>query len=272
VTGGARAAGDRPGLQHAAGGARNRGRERFLRAEGVGVVRQGRQVLQDVHLEVFTGEVLVLVGPNGAGKTTLFNVVTGLLSPTSGRVRFDGRDVSRLDTHKRARLGIARTFQKLEAFSNLSAFDNVLVAAEMRRKWDKSKFDPRTEALSLLDKVGIANVANFMVGTLPTGTARLVELARALATNPRVLLLDEPSSGLNEEETEGMASLLRMLVADGLGVLLVEHDMAFVMSTCEFIHVLDFGTIIATGSPLEVQANPAVQAAYLGAAVTEGAA
>ena len=147
----------------------------------------------------------------------------------------------------------------------------MLVAAETRRRWDKSGFDAHKEAMGLLDRVGIADVANFMVGTLPTGTARLVELARALATNPRVLLLDEPSSGLNEEETEDMARLLRLLVADGLAVLLVEHDMAFVMGTCEFIYVLDFGQIIATGTPTEVQADPAVQAAYLGT-VTEGAA
>jgi branched-chain amino acid transport system ATP-binding protein len=118
----------------------------------------------------------------------------------------------------------------------------------------------------MLARVGIADVAQFMVGTLPTGTARRVELARALATNPRVLLLDEPSSGLNEEETESMAALLRVLVSDGLAVLLVEHDMSFVMGTCEFIYVLDFGRIIASGTPLEVQGDAAVQAAYLGSA------
>ena len=123
----------------------------------------------------------------------------------------------------------------------------------------------------MLERVGLTDVANFMVGTLPTGTARLVELARALATNPRMLLLDEPSSGLNEEETESMAALLRRLVGDGLGVLLVEHDMAFVMGTCHFIHVLDFGQLIATGSPLEIQQDPLVQAAYLGVVVEEEA-
>jgi branched-chain amino acid transport system ATP-binding protein len=244
----------------------------LLSAENIVVQFGGLRALNDADVHVEPGSVTGLIGPNGAGKTTLFNVITGLQPPTLGRVLLEGKDITGKSPYKRARLGIARTFQKLEAFSNLSAFDNVLVAAETRRKWDKSKFDPRTEALSLLDRVGIAEVANFMVGTLPTGTARLVELARALATNPRVLLLDEPSSGLNEDETKDMASLLRRLVQDGLGVLLVEHDMAFVMSTCEYIHVLDFGTIIATGTPTEVQADPAVQAAYLGAAVTEGAA
>jgi branched-chain amino acid transport system ATP-binding protein len=164
-------------------------------------------------------------------------------------------------------MGIARTFQKLEAFSSLSARENVLTAAEQRKAWDKTKYDPGKVADELLEKVGLADVAHFMVGTLSTGTARRVELARALATNPKVLLLDEPSSGLNEEETEGMASLLRQFVSEGLAVLLVEHDMSFVMSTCEYIHVLDFGQIIATGTPKEIQADPNVQAAYLGAVV-----
>src|SRR6266851_613993 len=154
-------------------------------------------------------------------------------------------------------MGIARTFQKLEVFSSLSARDNVLVASEQRKAWDKSGFHPGVVADEMLERVGLASVAQYMVGTLPTGTARLVELARALATNPRVLLLDEPSSGLNEEETDEVARLLRVLV---------EHDMSFVMGTCEVIHVLDFGKIIASGTPLQVQNDPAVQAAYLGSA------
>jgi branched-chain amino acid transport system ATP-binding protein len=243
----------------------------LLSAEHIVVQFGGLRALSDTDVSVEPGTVTGLIGPNGAGKTTLFNVITGLQPPTLGRVLLEGTDITGKSPYKRARLGIARTFQKLEAFNSLSALNNVLVAAETRRRWDRSGFDPRKEALALLDRVGIADVANFMVGTLSTGTARLVELARALATNPRVLLLDEPSSGLNEEETEQMAALLRTLVADGLGVLLVEHDMAFVMSTCEYIHVLDFGQIIATGTPSEVQANPAVQAAYLGTTV-EGAA
>jgi branched-chain amino acid transport system ATP-binding protein len=163
-------------------------------------------------------------------------------------------------------MGIARTFQKLEAFSSLSARDNVLVASEQRKAWDKSGFDPGAVADELLDRVGIASVARAIVGTLPTGTARLVELARALATNPRVLLLDEPSSGLNEEETDEVSGLLRALVDGGLAVFLVEHDMSFVMGTCEVIHVLDFGKIIASGTPRHVQCDAAVQAAYLGSA------
>ena len=239
----------------------------LLSAEEVVVRFGGLRALSEANLEVEPGRVTGLIGPNGAGKTTCFNVITGLQEPTSGRVVFEGRDITDTTPFKRARMGIARTFQKLEAFSSLSARDNVLVAAEQRKAWDKSKFDPGQVADEMLERVGIAEVSNFMVGTLSTGTARRVELARALATNPKVLLLDEPSSGLNEEETEDMARLLRHLVKDGLAVLLVEHDMSFVMGTCEFIYVLDFGQIIATGTPAEVQADPMVQAAYLGAAV-----
>ena len=239
----------------------------LLSAEDVVVRFGGLRALSEANLEVEPGRVTGLIGPNGAGKTTCFNVITGLQEPTSGRVMFDGKDITDTTPFKRARMGIARTFQKLEAFSSLSARDNVLVAAEQRKAWDKSKFDPGQVADEMLERVGIADVSDFMVGTLSTGTARRVELARALATNPKVLLLDEPSSGLNEEETEDMARLLRMLVKDGLAVLLVEHDMSFVMGTCEYIYVLDFGQIIATGTPAEVQADPMVQAAYLGAAV-----
>ena len=229
------------------------------------VVRFGvLHAVSNASIEVKPGFITGLIGPNGAGKTTLFNVITGLQEPTQGRVRLEGSDITGKSPFRRARLGIARTFQKLEAFGSLSARENVLVAAEQRRAWDKSKFDPGEVADEMLERVGIADVANYMVGTLPTGTARLVELARALATDPKVLLLDEASSGLTEEETEEVAVLLRRLAADGLGILLVEHDMSFVMGTCEFIYVLDFGRIIATGTPAAVQADPKVQAAYLG--------
>jgi branched-chain amino acid transport system ATP-binding protein len=236
------------------------------------VVRFGvLQAVSHASIDVVEGRVTGLIGPNGAGKTTCFNVITGLQEPTSGKVFFNGRDITNKNPYKRARMGIARTFQKLEVFGSLSARENILVAAEQRKTWDRSGFDPNAVCNEMLEKVGLSDVSEFMVGTLPTGTARLVELARALALNPRVLLLDEPSSGLNEEETEEMASLLRTFVDEGLAVLLVEHDMSFVMGTCEYIHVLDFGTIIATGTPAEIQANPVVQSAYLGTETVEEA-
>jgi branched-chain amino acid transport system ATP-binding protein len=224
----------------------------------------GLQALDSASLTVEPGCVTGLIGPNGAGKTTLFNVITGLQRPTSGRVTLEGRDITGAKPHKRARLGVARTFQRLEAFGSLSARENVLVAAEMRRRWAKDAQSPGEITEELLEQVGIAGVADIIVDELPTGTARLVEVARALATKPRVLLLDEPSSGLDDDETDALGRLLLQLAESGLGILLVEHDMPFVMHTCIHIDVLDFGRVIATGNPTEIQGDPSVQAAYLG--------
>ena len=226
----------------------------------------GLLAVDDASFTVESGRVTGLIGPNGAGKTTLFNVITGLQHPTRGRVSLDGADITNTRPHKRARLGIARTFQRLEAFGSLSAHENVLVALEMRRRWNKEKYDLHARADELLDRVGIADVSSRTVETLPTGTARLVELARALATDPKILLLDEPSSGLDEAETDAMSALLTELARQGLGVLMVEHDMPLVMETCATISVLDFGRVIAQGTPHEIQANPSVQRAYLGTA------
>jgi len=236
--------------------------EPILEARDVDVVFGGLQALSAANVVAHSGTITGLIGPNGAGKTTLFNVITGHQVAAAGEVLLDRRDVSRLGVHRRAQLGLSRTFQKLEAFNSLSARDNVLVAAEINR----SNQDPGGLTDEILERVGLSDVAETTVGTLPTGTARLVELARALAVKPKVLLLDEASSGLTEEETAAVGSLLRQLVAeDDLAVLLVEHDMSFVMSTCSHIHVLDFGQIIASGTPDEVQADESVRAAYLGA-------
>jgi len=236
----------------------------LLEIEEISVQFGGLLAVDDASLSVPEGCVTGLIGPNGAGKTTLFNVITGLQTPTQGRVRLDGTDVTRRRPYRRARLGIARTFQRLEAFGSLTARENVLVALEMRRRWATERYDASALADELLERVGIGAVADRKVDSLPTGTARLVELARALGTAPRVLLLDEPSSGLDGDETETLGHLLLELAGSGLGILLVEHDMSFVMGTCAYINVLDFGRIIASGTPNEIQVDPEVQRAYLG--------
>ena len=225
----------------------------------------GVQALTDTNLQVEPNMITSLIGPNGAGKTTLFNIISGLLPPTSGMVYFKGQLINKWTVTKRSRHGIARTFQKLEAFNSLSAKDNIKVAAEQNQNRQQGNQQTADElADELLAKTGLAEVAEITVGTLPTGTARLVELARALAMAPNLLLLDEPSSGLNEDETEAMSQLLKELVSPELGILLVEHDMSMVMSTSDIIYALDFGVIIAQGTPEAIQQNPHVRAAYLG--------
>lgn len=235
-----------------------------LRVQEVAVNFGGVSALTAVTLTAREREITGLIGPNGAGKTTLFNVITGLQQPTGGRVYVDGRDVDKLSPHKRARLGIARTFQRLEVFGSLTVYENVLAAAEFRASWSEDDTSPRAVAAEVLTRVGLGPMAQARVDALPTGLARLVELGRALATKPRLLLLDEVGSGLNHDETEGLGKLLVSLARDGVSILLVEHDMELVMEICDRIHVLDFGRIICTGTPAEVQRDPHVQAAYLG--------
>jgi branched-chain amino acid transport system ATP-binding protein len=213
----------------------------LLQTERVSVRFGGVAALTDVELSADAGHVTGLIGPNGAGKTTLFNVITGLQEPTAGCVLVDGRDVTTTSTHRRARMGLARTFQRLEVFGSLTVRENVLVAAEIRRRWSRDRADTKAVVEELLERVGLIDKAEARVDSLPTGQARLVELARALATRPRVLLLDEPGSGLDTQETAAFAHLLRGLATDGLAVLLVEHDVELVMSVCARIHVLDFG-------------------------------
>ena len=235
-----------------------------LDVRGVSVRFGGVQALNEVDLHVPSGSITGLIGPNGAGKTTLFNVITGLQEPTCGSVRLDDVDLTRTRPHQRARLGIARTFQRLEVFGSLTAYENLLVAAEIHRGWNHSAPEPSGVAVEILTRVGLRPVANERVDAMPTGLARRVELGRALASGPKVLLLDEPSSGLDDHETKDFATLLTDLAADGLAVLLVEHDVALVMDVCQQVHVLDFGVILAVGSPDEIQSSHAVQAAYLG--------
>ena len=231
----------------------------LLEVRGVMVRFGGVMAVGGVDLDAEVGQVTGLIGPNGAGKTTLFNVISGMQEPTAGQVFVSGVDITREAPHRRAKRGLARTFQRLELFSSLTVRDNVRVAAELAAVPD---VDGTVD--TLLDKVGLSHLAASAAGDLPTGSARLVEIARALATMPRLLLLDEPASGLDDAETERLGGLLRELAADGLGVLLVEHDMDLVMHVCDRIHVLDLGNIIAIGTPNEIQHDDAVLQAYLG--------
>jgi branched-chain amino acid transport system ATP-binding protein len=241
----------------------------LLNVEELSVRFGGVAALDLVDLDVAAGGATGLIGPNGAGKTTLFNAVCGLQAIEHGRVRLDGEDITGVKASRRARMGIARTFQRLELFGSMSARDNIRVAAEVHRSYSRRHgrghdTPPDERAEELLDRVGLRVVADERVDVLPTGLARLVEVGRALAGCPKLLLLDEPSSGLSEDETVEFAGLLESLASEGLGILLVEHDVDLVMRVCERIHVLDFGQVIASGTPDEVRADALVQAAYLG--------
>jgi branched-chain amino acid transport system ATP-binding protein len=235
-----------------------------LEARGVTVRFGGKSALNDTTVVVERGAVTGLIGPNGAGKTTLFNVVCGLLEPQAGQVVLDGHDVTRRPPHRRARLGLARTFQRLELFTSLTVRDNVRVGGDIHNRWSRGRRDSAAEAEKMLSLTGLQAIADREVAEIPTGQARVVELARALMTRPTALLLDEPAAGQTEEETEAFGHLLRRLADDGLAICLVEHDMSLVMDVCETIHVLDYGRTIAIGPPARVRDDPAVIEAYLG--------
>lgn len=247
--------------------------ERLLCAEAVSVRFGGLQALQHVDLDVASGMVTGLIGPNGAGKTTLFNVLTGLQRPTAGRVTLDGTDISGWSPHRRGRAGLARTFQRLELFDRLTVEENLMAAWEAAKRggvFGRGRSTRRQRVAEVVELLGLGPVVERPAGTLPTGLGRLVELGRALCTDPRVLLLDEPSSGLDPAETAQFRTVLQAVVARGStlpgepAALLVEHDMSLVMEVCSTITVLDFGRCIACGPPEQVRADPAVRAAYLG--------
>lgn len=237
-----------------------------LEVDGISVRFGGLAALSEVSLSTSEGAITGLIGPNGAGKTTLFNVVTGMQRPNAGTVRLDGRDLGRLSSYRRARRGLGRTFQRLELFGTLTVAENIGVAASIAHRGFVKARSRKIEEIcnELLDRLGLAPVANDRADTLPTGTGRLLELARALATGPGVLLLDEPAAGQNTDETERFSQVLRYLADDGLAILLVEHDMDLVMNVCDNVVVLDYGRVICTGTPATVRADPDVQAAYLG--------
>jgi ABC-type branched-subunit amino acid transport system ATPase component len=248
-----------------------------LQAHGVTVRFGGLTALDNVRIAVAPGAVTGLVGPNGAGKTTLFAVLSGLLRST-GTVHLNGQDVTAASPEARARRGLARTFQQPELFLGLTAREHLVVAYRSRhsrsRTWTDTftagalrRPDPQEEDRvdSLLEMLLLTDVARSAVGSLPLGTCRLVEVGRALATSPSTLLLDEPLSGLDTYEVDKLAGALRRIVAEeGTGMLLVEHDVAMVLSLCQQIYVLDFGELIAQGPPEQIRADPRVRAAYLG--------
>ncbi|HVW34358.1 MAG TPA: ABC transporter ATP-binding protein [Acidimicrobiia bacterium] len=248
-----------------------------LHLDGVTVRFGGAIAVDGLSMDAPMGRITGLIGPNGAGKTTTFNVISGLLRPSTGCVAIGGADVTRSAPHHRARLGVGRTFQRMELFDSLSVERNVALGREAvtagsaplrhlvctgRRRSEVAA--ATAEALQLC---GIETIADQPVGSLSTGQRRIVELARAAAGGFRLLLMDEPSSGLDSEETAVFGGILSSLVAErGIGILLVEHDMELVMSICDYIYVLDFGVRIFDGAPGAVASSPVVQAAYLGAA------
>lgn len=247
----------------------------LLEAREVTVRFGGLVAVDRVSLAVDPGELVGLIGPNGAGKTSLVGAISGVLVPTEGRVSLDGKDVTGWAPEQRALAGLARTFQRLEVFRNMTVLENLLVAAEARFKEVAFIADlagrtrqGRAESLAreVLGGLGLEEVAGRRAGELPLGLGRLVEVGRALCTSPRVLLLDEPGGGLDDAETDRLAGVLGGLAGgDGLGILLVEHDLDLVMRLCHRVVVMDFGRVIAAGAPDEVRGDPSVQAAYLGA-------
>jgi branched-chain amino acid transport system ATP-binding protein len=250
-------------------------RDALLSATGVTKRFAGITALDAVSIDVAEREIVGLIGPNGAGKTTFFNCLLGMLKPDAGAVRFAGRDLSRVPTHRRARLGIGRTFQRIELFTGMTPRDHLLVAERVRRGdgalWKdiigrgKPTADEEEEAERTLELLGLSAVADRKVEALSLGVGRLVELGRALMTQPRLLLLDEPSSGLDRDETELLAATLRDVQDERqMAILLVEHDVEFVRSLVSRVFVLDFGTLIASGTTNEVFADAAVRRAYLG--------
>jgi branched-chain amino acid transport system ATP-binding protein len=249
----------------------------LLGVEDVSLAFGGLAALSNVSFEATDGEILALIGPNGAGKSTVFNVVTGLYRPSAGRVTFDGVDLLRLAPHQIARHGVARTFQNTEVFKPLSALDNVLVGEHRRLRsgplaalaWlprvAAEEREARARARALLARLGLDDVADVEAGSLPLGRQKRLEMARALATGPRCLLLDEPAGGLNPTETRALMDLIVRLRDElRLTIVVVEHDMDLVMSISDRVVVLHYGKKIAEGKPREIAGDPAVIDAYLG--------